>query len=140
VLWQSNINSTRSDVAQLIRVPLEIGHEIEERLARTGENGRAEFAAKVKSLVTDVPDLPNFSRFHGGYRQDAGNTTPEGDIRTAFFAASRAEDCEHVPLFGAECDKRLKEGPVMISANFVIPYRPITVAAGGGLRRSPLRD
>jgi arginine decarboxylase len=29
-----------------------------------------------------------------------------------------------VPLLGAECDRRLREGPEMISANFVIPYPP----------------
>ena len=29
-----------------------------------------------------------------------------------------------MPLFGAECDRRLREGPEMVSANFVIPYPP----------------
>jgi arginine decarboxylase len=29
-----------------------------------------------------------------------------------------------VPIEGAACDKRLKDGPEMISANFVIPYPP----------------
>jgi arginine decarboxylase len=124
VLLQSNINNTRSDVAQLIRVLLENCHEIEADLARTGPNGRAEFAAKVKSLMEDVPDLPNFSRFHDAYRKDAGKTTPEGDMRTAFFGAYYPDDCEYVPLFGAECDKRLTDGPEMISATFVIPYPP----------------
>jgi arginine decarboxylase len=74
--------------------------------------------------MTDVPDLPNFSHFHAAFRGDAGNTTPEGDMRSAFFGAYNAEQCEYVPLFGAECDKRLKDGPEMISANFVIPYPP----------------
>ena len=32
--------------------------------------------------------------------------------------------CEYVPLFGAECDRRLRDGPDMVSANFVIPYPP----------------
>lgn len=124
VLLQSNINNTRSDVAHLIRVLVEICHGIERRLEAGGEAERAAFAARVKSLMTDVPDLPNFSRFHDVFRQDAGRDSPEGDMRTAFFGAYHPELCEYVPLFGAECDRRLKEGPEMVSANFVIPYPP----------------
>ncbi|WP_270935083.1 aminotransferase class I/II-fold pyridoxal phosphate-dependent enzyme [Falsiroseomonas oryzae] len=124
VLLQSNINNTRSDVAHLIRVLVEICHGIERRLESGGEAERAAFAARVKSLMTDVPDLPNFSRFHDVFRQDAGRDSPEGDMRSAFFGAYHPELCDYVPLFGAECDRRLKEGPEMVSANFVIPYPP----------------
>ena len=45
-------------------------------------------------------------------------------MRAAFFGAYDAAGCEYVPLFGAECDRRLREGPEMVSANFVIPYPP----------------
>jgi arginine decarboxylase len=124
VLLQSNINNTRSDVAHLIRVLVEICRGIEKRLEAGGEAERAEFAARVKSLMADVPDLPNFSRFHDVFRQDAGRDSPEGDMRGAFFGAYHPELCEYVPLFGAECDRRLREGPEMVSANFVIPYPP----------------
>jgi len=124
VLLQSNINNTRSDVAQLIRVLLEIANEVEKDLAHGGEEGRKAFAARVKSLMEDVPDLPNFSHFHEVFRHSAGKTTNEGDMRSAFFGAYNAEDCEYVPLFGPECDNRLKDGPEMVSANFVIPYPP----------------
>ncbi len=124
VLLQSNINNTRSDVAHLIRVLVEICRGIEKRLADGGEAERASFEARVKSLMTDVPDLPNFSHFHELYRSDAGRTTPEGDMRRAFFNAYDASLCEYVPLNGAECDRRLREGPEMVSANFVIPYPP----------------
>ena len=124
VLIQSNINNTRSDVAHLIRVLVEICHGIENRLASGGEGAKQAFAARVKSLMTDVPDLPNFSRFHDSFRKQAGKSTPEGDIRAGFFGAYNAAGCEYVPLFGAECDRRLREGPDMVSANFVIPYPP----------------
>ena len=50
VLLQSNINNTRSDVAQLIRVLVEIARRIESRLASGGEAERAAFEARVKSL------------------------------------------------------------------------------------------
>jgi arginine decarboxylase len=124
VLLQSNINNTRSDIAHLIRVLVEISQEIDRRLADGGPEERAEFEARVKSLMTDVPDLPNFSAFHEVFRGDAGRTTAEGDMRAAFFGAYHPELCEYVPLFGAECDARLRDGPPMVSANFVIPYPP----------------
>ena len=82
------------------------------------------FGARVKSLMTDVPDLPNFSRFHQSFREGSGDSTPEGDIRSAFFSAYDPSLCEYVPLFGPDCDRRLREGPEMVSANFVIPYPP----------------
>src|SRR6516162_5928952 len=81
VLLQSNINNTRSDVAHLIRVLVEISSEIERDLAQSGVNAQTAFASRVKSLMIDVPDLPNFSHFHEAFRKDAGGRTNEGDIR-----------------------------------------------------------
>jgi arginine decarboxylase len=124
VLFQSNINNTRSDVAHLVRVLVEICKEIEERLREGGENGRKAFEARVRSLMHDVPDLPNFSRFHDAFRGDAGETTPEGDMRTAFYGAYVEAECEYVPLRSPDVDARLKDGPELVSANFVIPYPP----------------
>lgn len=124
VLLQSNINNTRSDVALLISVLLKISNEIETRIKQGGEAERTAFAARVHSLMNDVPDLPNFSRFHEAFRTDAGDTTPEGDIRTAFFSAYAEEQCEYLPINSSECDRRTDKGPALISANFVIPYPP----------------
>jgi len=124
VLLQSNINNTRSDVALLIGVLLKISNEIEARLRQGGEDERKAFAARVHSLMKDVPDLPNFSRFHDAFRTDAGKTTPEGDIRTAFFSAYKEEKCEYLRIDSPECDRRIDKGPALISANFVIPYPP----------------
>jgi len=124
VLLQSNINNTRSDVALLIKVLLEISQEIDARLDEGGEAERAAFAARVKSLMQDVPDLPNFSRFHDGYRDNPGSVTLEGNMRNAFFAAYEEDDCEYLPLMSPKIDERLKSGPELVSANFVIPYPP----------------
>jgi len=124
VLLQSNINNTRSDVAHLIRVLVEISMEIDQRLAQGGANVRLAFNARVKSLMTDVPDLPNFSHFHAAFRKDAGKKTNEGDIRSGFYAAYDAEGCEYIRLADPEIDRRLKHGPDLVSANFVIPYPP----------------
>jgi arginine decarboxylase len=124
VLLQSNINNTRSDVAHLIRVLVEISMEIDQRLAQGGANVRLAFNARVKSLMTDVPDLPNFSHFHAAFRKDAGKRTNEGDIRSGFYSAYDAEGCEYIRLADTEIDRRLKNGPDLVSANFVIPYPP----------------
>src|SRR3954471_24570839 len=124
VLLQSNINNTRSDVAQLIRVLAEISGEVDRALNQGGANARKVFDARVKSLMTDVPNLPNFSRFHDGFRGDAGERTNEGDIRSGFYSAYDAHGCEHIRLLDAEIDRRLLNGPELVSANFVIPYPP----------------
>ena len=124
VLIQSNINNTRSDVAHLIRVLAEISGEVERDLAQGGAGAVSAFQARVKSLMTDVPDLPNFSHFHDGFRGDAGDRTNEGDIRSGFFAAYDAAGCEYLRLNDPEIDRRLKSGPDLVSANFVIPYPP----------------
>jgi arginine decarboxylase len=124
VLLQSNINNTRSDVAHLIRVLVEISGEIDQRLSHGGANVRQAFTERVKSLMTDVPDLPNFSRFHETFRKDAGERTNEGDIRSGFYAAYNAAGCEYIRLSDPEIDRRLTAGPDLVSANFVIPYPP----------------
>ena len=124
VLLQTNINNTRSDIAQLIKVLVEISQGIEKTLAHGGAEAKEAFAARVHSLMTDVPDLPDFTRFFKGFRENPLSVTAEGDIRSAFFGAYRAKQCEHVKLFSPEVDRRLKEGPELVSANFVIPYPP----------------
>jgi arginine decarboxylase len=124
VLLQTNINNSRSDIAQLIKVLLEISQTIEKRLAQGGAAEQQAFAGHVKTLMEDVPELPNFSCFHDSFREDPWSGTSEGDMRSAFFAAYREEQCEHLKLSSPEIDRRLKEGPELISANFVIPYPP----------------
>jgi arginine decarboxylase len=124
VLIQSNINNTRSDVAHLIRVLAEISSDIDKRLSQGGINVRKQFEERVKSLMTDVPNLPNFSRFHEAFRGEAGARTNEGDIRGGFFAAYNGQGCEYITLSHPDIDKRLKNGPALVSANFVIPYPP----------------
>ena len=58
------------------------------------------------------------------FRGDAGTKTNEGDIRSGFYAAYDAPGCEFIPLFDPEIDRRLKAGPDLVSASFVIPYPP----------------
>ena len=124
VLIQSNINNTRSDVAHLIRVLAEISSEIERDLKQGSANAVSAFAIRVRNLMTDVPDLPNLSHYHDGFRGDAGDRTNEGDIRSGYYDAYDKEGCENIRLNDPEIDRRLDDGPDLVSANFVIPYPP----------------
>ncbi len=124
ILVQININNTRSDAALLIKVLADLSREIEARLAQGGKEEQAIFAARVKSLMTDVPDLPNFSRFHDVFRENPKAVSNEGHMRPAFFMAYDDANCEFVKLASKEIDDRLKNGPELVSANFVIPYPP----------------
>ena len=71
-----------------------------------------------------MPDLPNFSRFHDAFREDPKGKTTKGTCATPFFLAYDAENCTHVKLNSKEIDDRLKNGPELVSAKFVIPYPP----------------
>jgi len=84
---------------------------------------KAAFDARVKSLVTDVPELPNFSRFHDAFRENPRSKTNEGDVRTPFFLAYDEANCTHVKLNSKEIDDLVKDGEA-VSSNFVIPYPP----------------
>ena len=118
-------STTRAATSRyLIKVLAEISQEIETRLAEGGDAERAAFAARVKSLMEDVPDLPNFSRFHDGFRDDPKSTTLEGDMREAFYMAYDADDCEYVTLDEPGDRRAAARGPELVSANFVIPYPP----------------
>ena len=124
VLVQININNTRGDAAHLIKALADLSREIDDRLARDGSAAREALSARVKSLTVDVPDLPNFSHFHDAFRDDAESGTSEGHMREAFFKAYDEASCEYVRLNSPEMDQRLKNGPALVSANFVIPYPP----------------
>lgn len=124
VLVQININNTRSDLAHLVKALTDLSRELDRRLEEGGEPERTAFAARVQALVEDVPDLPNFSRFHDALRDDADSRTPEGDMRTAYYLAYRAECCEYLRLNDPRIDQRLADGPELVSAKFVIPYPP----------------
>ncbi|MGE0154828.1 MAG: decarboxylase [Reyranellaceae bacterium] len=124
VLVQININNTRGDGAHLIKALVELSHEIEARLRKDGKPAQEAHAARIKSLTVDVPDLPDFRAFHDAFRDDPASATSEGHMREAFFMAYSERNCEFVKLASKEIDERLKNGPPLVSANFVIPYPP----------------
>ncbi|MCH4025271.1 MAG: beta-eliminating lyase-related protein [Acetobacter fabarum] len=124
VLLQSNINNTRSDIALLIRVLVDIATDIDKKIADNDEGYQKTFENRVHALVDDLPELPNFSHFDDRYRDQPKDPTLHGDIRRAFYDAYNEAECEYIPLDSPEIAKRLQSGPALVSANFVIPYPP----------------
>ena len=124
VLVQLNINNTRSDLAHLLKALADISRSIEQRLALGGAAEKQRHAARVKALVEDVPDLPDFSRFHDAFRENPRSATNEGHMRQAYYLAYDAAAREYVRLDGPEIEERLANGPELVSAKFVIPYPP----------------
>ena len=120
VLFMTNIGTTRSSVAYLIEVLVTIAKDLNELLDDASKMERRAFDNRVKSLVEDLPPLPDFSRFHDAFRSGA---TPEGDIRSAFFLAYDEDNCDYLQLDGSLKDA-MEQGRDVVSASFIIPYPP----------------
>ena len=117
--------TTRSSVAFLVEVLVSIAGEIDEHLSEMSLSERARFEKKVHRLTTDTAPLPDFSGFHPVFQDHSGSVkTPEGDVRRAFYLSYDDANCEFLKLASKEIDDRLKNGPELVSANFVIPYPP----------------
>ncbi len=72
--------------------------------------------------MEELPPLPDFSRFHDAFRP-SGTTTPEGDMRAAFFLAYDEENCDYLGLDGS-LKQAMEGGREVVSASFIIPYPP----------------
>jgi arginine decarboxylase len=121
VLFMTNIGTTRSSVAYLIEVLVEIAKGLDELLDDARRMERLSFDRRVKNLMEDLPPLPDFSRFHDAFRAD--NVTSEGDIRSAFFLSYDEKNCDYLDLTGSLKDA-LNAGQEVVSASFIIPYPP----------------
>ncbi len=121
VLFMTNIGTTRSSVAYLIEVLVEIAKGLDDLLDDASKMERLAFERRVKNLMQDLPPLPDFSRFHDAFRHP-GKTT-EGDIRSAFFLSYDEENCDYRELHGS-MDQEIADGMELVSASFIIPYPP----------------
>jgi arginine decarboxylase len=121
VLFMTNIGTTRSSVAYLIEVLVEVARELDDLLDDASKMERRSFEKRVANLIEHVPPLPDFSRFHDAFR--AEGDTPEGDIRSAFFMAYNEDNCDYLDPDDALM-ARLEAGEELVSASFIIPYPP----------------
>lgn len=121
VLFMTNIGTTRSSVAYLIEVLVEIANELDDLLDDASKMERLSFDRRVKNLTENYPPLPDFSRFHDAFRPD--NVTPEGDIRTAYYLSYDEKNCDYLELDGS-LKEAMESGREIVSASFIIPYPP----------------
>ncbi len=121
VLFMTNIGTTRSSVAYLIEVLVEIAKELDELLDDASMMERRGFEKRVANLMDHLPPLPDFSRFHDAFRTDS--VTPEEDIRSAFFLSYDEKNCDYLELDGSVKDA-MSSGRDIVSAQFIIPYPP----------------
>jgi arginine/lysine/ornithine decarboxylase len=121
VLFMTNIGTTRSSVAYLIEVLVEIANELDDLLDDASKMERLSFDRRVKNLTENYPPLPDFSRFHDAFRPD--NLTPEGHIRTAYYLSYDEKNCDYLELDGS-LQEALDAKQEVVSASFIIPYPP----------------
>jgi arginine decarboxylase len=122
VLFMTHIGTTRSSVAYLIEVLVEIVRELDDKLADAGPRDAAAHQEEVRRLTVPGAPLPNFSAFHEAFSGGGDPATPEGDIRRAFFTAYDDDLCDY--LHPDEVAARLDRGEPVVSATFVTPYPP----------------
>ncbi len=120
VLFMTNIGTTRSSVAYLIEVLVEIAKSLDDLLDDASRMERLSFDRRVTNLMENYPPLPDFSCFHDAFR---AADTPEGDIRTAFFLAYDEKNCDYLDLNGS-LQEAMDAGDTVVSASFIIPYPP----------------
>jgi arginine decarboxylase len=123
VLFMIHIGMTRGTVAYLIDTLTRLASELEEEARSKSTADRALAERRVRALTKELPPLPNFSRFHAVFRPEEDCVTPEGDMRTAFFAAYSEDACEYVRLEDEQAF-RPDSGRELVSATFVTPYPP----------------
>jgi arginine decarboxylase len=120
VLFMTNIGTTRSSVAYLIEVLVEIAKSLDERLDDASRMEKMSFDKRVANLMEHYPPLPDFSRFHDAFKAP---DTPEGDIRTAYYLSYDDTNCDYLDLDGSLKDA-MEAGETVVSASFIIPYPP----------------
>ncbi|MCA8959979.1 MAG: ornithine decarboxylase [Planctomycetes bacterium] len=123
VLFMTNIGTTRSSVAHLIEVLTRLAHRFEDEVEDAGPAERRGFEDRVRNLTENLPPLPDFSRFHHAFRSAPDATTPEGDLRRAYFLAADEENVEYLKV-GAPMRRALADGREVVAAAFITPYPP----------------
>jgi arginine decarboxylase len=119
VLMNATIGVTWGALSYLLDGLRRFAAGLDRRLARASADERRLFEAKVRSITTGLPPLPDFSGFHPAF-----STSPvgDGDLRTAFSLAFAEGAAEYVPL--ADAASLLESGHALVSTRFVVPYPP----------------
>ncbi|BBZ10900.1 aminotransferase class I/II-fold pyridoxal phosphate-dependent enzyme [Mycobacterium branderi] len=124
VLFMTNIGTTRSSVAYLVEVLVNVARELDDKIADMSLTDRSHHERAVLRLTSPSAPLPDFSGFHSCFTEHDGDgaATPDGDVRRAFYLGYDDTFCEY--LSGDEVEERMESGQQVVSATFVTPYPP----------------
>jgi arginine decarboxylase len=123
VLFMTNIGTTRSSVAFLVEVLVNIARELDQNISEMSLGEREHFERGVYRLTEMSLPLPDFSGFHVAFMDHSGTEpTPEGDVRRGFYLSYDDTNCEY--LSGEQIEERLDAGSDVVSATYVTPYPP----------------
>ncbi len=124
VLFMTNIGTTRSAVAYLLKVLVSYCEELEQELESASRVERALHDKRVRALTADQPALPCFSGFHPAFQVFNNQATQDGDIRAAYFRGYDDDDCDYLNIEAmSDAEVDALDG-AFASAMFVIPYPP----------------
>ncbi|WP_246622773.1 aminotransferase class I/II-fold pyridoxal phosphate-dependent enzyme [Rhizobium laguerreae] len=119
ILAMTTIGTTRSDVANFIKVLRKIALDCKERERNFSKIERSIHDDKVRSLTREQP-LPRFSAFHPAFRPNM--ETEDGDMGFANDLAMKDNTCEY--LQPADAQRAISGGRVVVSGSLVVPYPP----------------
>jgi arginine decarboxylase len=122
VLFMTTIGTSRSSVAYLVEVLVDIARDLDHQIIDMSMVERAMHERAVLRLTAPSAPLPDFSGFHPSFAGSHGQPTPEGDVRQAFYLSYDDTYCEY--LMPQEVEQRVENGQQVVSANFVTPYPP----------------
>jgi arginine decarboxylase len=124
VLVMTNIGTTRSAVAYLLKALVSYCEALDDELSDASAVERALHDKRVRSLTEEPPALPHFSSFHAAFRAADKRATEDGDIRAAYFRGHEDEDCDYLDIEALAATEIEALGGDAVSAMFVIPYPP----------------
>jgi arginine decarboxylase len=120
VLLIFTIGVTWSSLQYLLDALRRTGVALAEAVDGAGAADRSLMRRRTRALTAQLPPLPDFSAFDAAFRLTSD--TPEGDIRSAMYAAYEPADREYLPLPDAQAVTAA--GRKLVSAGFVVPYPP----------------
>lgn len=123
VLFLVHIGMSRGAIAHLVTVLTKIADDLDDKLRHASATERKLHEGRVHRLMHELPPLPDFSRFHRAFQEEANCATPEGDMRSAFYLAYDDEACDFVAL-DAKLSQEVAAGREVVCARFVTPYPP----------------
>lgn len=120
VLLMTNIGTTRGSVAYLTNALLKIAGQLDEEFRSLNSRENEMVEKHIRSLIEEVPPLPDFSYFHSSFLAFPG--VPGGDLREAYFLAYNENNCEYITI--QACKEAIEAGREFVASSFVIPYPP----------------